>query len=134
VADRLGVSVHAADRLLEQLVRQGLLISCAGEAAGEVKYRLPQVLYAYANELAAEFIGPAGLDARTVYPSQPPGTPLVVDGTVHGNGFVNTGMIDADKSTPLPQSSTVTFSKPGTYQYYCIVHGAQMKGQITVTN
>jgi plastocyanin len=89
---------------------------------------------AYANELAGEFIGPAGLDARTVYPSQPPGTPLVVDGTVHGNGFVNTGMIDSDKSTPLPQSSTVTFSKPGTYQYYCIVHGAQMKGQITVTN
>jgi plastocyanin len=27
----------------------------------------------------------------------------------------------------------VTFSKPGTYQYYCIVHGAEMKGQITVT-
>jgi Bacterial transcriptional activator domain/NB-ARC domain len=49
VADRLGVSVHAADRLLEQLVRQGLLIACAGQ--GEVEYRLPQVLHAYAVEL-----------------------------------------------------------------------------------
>jgi len=55
VADRLGVSVHTADRLLEQLVRQGLLISCTGGAAGEaVEYRLPQVLHAYAGELADE--------------------------------------------------------------------------------
>ena len=89
---------------------------------------------AYAQELAGAFIGPAGIDPRTVYPSQRPGTPLVVDGAVHGNGFVNTGMLDAVKSTPLPKSATVSFSKPGTYQYYCIVHGAEMKGQITVTN
>ena len=88
---------------------------------------------AYAGELAAAFLGPAGIDPRTVYPSQPPGTPLVVDGTVHGNGFVNTGMIDDDKSTPLPKSAVVSFSKPGTYDYYCIVHGAEMKGKITVT-
>jgi plastocyanin len=88
---------------------------------------------AYAQELAQAFIGPAGLDARTVYPSQPPGTPLVVDGTVHGNGFVNTGVLDDVKSTPLPKSATVSFSKPGTYQYFCIVHGAEMKGAIKVT-
>jgi len=87
----------------------------------------------YAKELAAAFIGPTGLDPRTVYPSQPPGTPLVVDGTVHGNGFVNTGVLDDDKATPLPKSAVVSFSKPGTYQYYCIVHGAEMKGSITVT-
>src|SRR4051794_5014103 len=89
---------------------------------------------AYANELAGAFLGPAGIDPRTVYPSQPPGTPLVVDGAVHGNGFVNTGMLDDVAATPLRKSATVSFSKPGTYQYFCIVHGAQMKGQITVTN
>jgi plastocyanin len=88
---------------------------------------------AYADELAQNFIGPTGLDARTVYPSEPPGTPLVVGGTQHGNGYVNTGMLDDVKSTPLPKSATVSFSKPGTYQYYCIVHGAEMKGSITVT-
>ena len=88
---------------------------------------------AYANDLAGAFLGPAGLDPRTVYASQPPGTQLVVDGTVHGNGFVNTGMIDDDKSTPLPKSAVVSFSKPSTYDCYCIVHGAQMKGKITVT-
>ena len=89
---------------------------------------------AYAQELAQKFIGPTGLDPRTAYPSQPPGTPLVVgDSTVHGNGFVNTGLLDDVKSTPLPKSATVSFSKPGTYQYYCIVHGAEMKGTIKVT-
>jgi plastocyanin len=89
---------------------------------------------AYAQELAQSFLGPAGIDPRTVYPSQPPGTPLVVDGTAHGNGFVNTGMLDSVKATPLPKSAVVSFSKPGTYDYYCIVHGAEMKGKITVTN
>jgi len=87
---------------------------------------------AYAQELAQAFIGPAGLDARTVYPSEPFGTPLVVGGTQHGNGFVNTGLLDDDKTTPMPKSTAVSFSKPGTYQYYCIVHGAEMKGSITV--
>jgi plastocyanin len=88
---------------------------------------------AYAAELAQAFIGPAGLDARTVYPSEPFGSPLVVNGTSHGNGYVNTGMLDDVKASPLPKSSTVSFSKPGTYQYYCIVHGAEMKGSVTVT-
>ena len=88
---------------------------------------------AYAQELAQAFIGPAGLDARTVYPSEPFGTALVVGGTQHGNGYVNTGLLDDDKASPLPKSSAVSFSKPGTYQYYCIVHGAEMKGKITVT-
>ena len=87
---------------------------------------------AYAGELAGAFIGPAGIDPRTAYPSEKPGTPLVVNGASHGNGFVNTGMLDAVKSTPLPKSAVVSFSKPGTYQYYCIVHGAEMKGTITV--
>jgi plastocyanin len=45
-----------------------------------------------------------------------------------------TGMLDDVAATPLQKSATVSFSRPGTYQYFCIVHGAQMKGQITVTN
>ena len=48
---------------------------------------------------------------------------------------MNTGLLDDDKATPIPESSAVSFSKPGTYQTpYCIVHGAEMKkGSITVT-
>jgi plastocyanin len=87
----------------------------------------------YAKQLAQAFLGPAGLDPMTVYPSEQPPTGLIVDGTSHGNGFVNTGMLDDVGATPLPKSSTVTFTKPGTYQYYCIVHGAEMKGTVTVT-
>jgi plastocyanin len=88
----------------------------------------------YAKQLAQTFIGPAGLDPMTVYPSEPPPTGLVVDGTSHGNGYVNTGLLDDVGATPMPESSTVTFTKPGTYQYYCIVHGAEMKGTVTVTS
>ena len=89
----------------------------------------------YAKALAQTFLGPAGLDPGTAYPSQPFGTQLVVgDGTVHGNGYVNTGVLDPEAATPQPDKTTVTFSKAGTYAYYCIVHGAEMKGTIKVTD
>ena len=87
---------------------------------------------AYAAELAQRFFGPAGIDPTTLYPSEPPGTALVHDGASHGNGYVNTGIIDVDSATPMPTSSQITFTKPGTYDYYCIVHGAEMKGKVTV--
>ena len=91
----------------------------------------------YGNELAAEFLGPAGIDPRSAYPSQPPGTPLVVGGTppVHGNGYVNTGLLDDVAGSPQPKSAVVSFSAPGTYDYYCFVHGGPqgMRGKITVT-
>ncbi len=87
----------------------------------------------YAKQLAQTFLGPNGVDPFTLYPSEPPPTALVVNGTSHGNGFVNTGMLDDDAATPLPKNATVSFSKPGTYEYYCIVHGAEMKGSVTVT-
>jgi plastocyanin len=87
----------------------------------------------YAKQLAQTFLGPAGIDPMTLYPSQPPTTALTVDGTSHGNGYVNTGLLDDVAASPLAKSSTVTFTKPGTYEYYCIVHGAEMKGSVTVT-
>jgi len=87
---------------------------------------------AYIAELAKSFFGPEGLDPKTLYPSEAPGSPAVYDGTNHGNGYINTGILDAEKGTPMPTSQTITFSKPGTYDYFCIVHGAEMKGKITV--
>ncbi len=88
----------------------------------------------YAKQLAQTFLGPAGVDPITAYPSQPFGTPLVADGVVHGNGYVNSGVLDVESASPQADKSTVTFTKAGTYAYYCIVHGAEMKGTITVTD
>ena len=87
------------------------------------------------QDLAASFIGPNGLDPRTVYPSEPFGSPLVVDGTSHGNGFVNTGMLDSEKASPLPKSASVSFSTPG--DVLVLLHRPrrrEISGTITVTN
>ena len=56
---------------------------------------------------------------------------LPADGANHGNGFVNTGIIDGDSASPQPTSAQVTFSKAGTYNYICLIH-PDMKGSIVV--
>jgi plastocyanin len=84
--------------------------------------------------LAQTFLGPQGLDPVTVYASEPPGAALSHDGANHGNGYLNTGILDRDGASPMPGNATVTFTKPGTYTYYCVVHGAEMKGVIRVTS
>lgn len=77
------------------------------------------------------FLGPV-LDPFVVYRSDAPGTAVSFDGANHGNGYFNTGVLDAEKSTPFPSSDSVTFTKAGTYAYYCAVHGNDMKGEIVV--
>jgi plastocyanin len=72
-------------------------------------------------------------DPTTIYPSEPFGTPLVADGTNHGNGFVNTGVMDTEDASPFPASQQITFTKPGTYKFICTVHGPVMSGTLTVT-
>jgi plastocyanin len=95
----------------------------------------------YLKSQADAFIGatstPGGLpvvSSQAAYPSDPPpGAPA--DGTNHGNGFVNLGIIDGDPATPVqlaPSSAKVTFSKAGTYSYICLIH-PDMHGEIDVT-
>jgi plastocyanin len=58
------------------------------------------------------------------------------NGSNHGNGFLATGLTDdqpGDPPTGLPQARSVTFTKPGTYGYYCLIHGPSMSGEIIVT-
>jgi plastocyanin len=86
----------------------------------------------FMKDLAAKFLGPQGLDPMTAYSSEPPGASHTHDGANHGNGYLNTGLLDREAATPFGENATVTFTKPGTYTYYCIVHGAEMKGTITV--
>ena len=80
---------------------------------------------------AKPFLG-AELNPFVVYRSDAPGTAVSFDGANHGNGYFNTGILDADKDTPFPSNDSVTFTKAGTYAYYCAVHGNDMKGEIVV--
>ncbi|MEJ7825490.1 MAG: hypothetical protein WKF48_08665 [Solirubrobacteraceae bacterium] len=85
----------------------------------------------YLGAIAASFEGPAP-DARGVYPSEQPGSPPApLSSALHGNGFWNSGVMDADPRTPLPGANTVRFSTPGTYDYVCVIHPF-MKGTVTV--
>jgi plastocyanin len=85
----------------------------------------------YLGAIAASLQGVA-FDGRAVYPSEPPGSPLAgLSPTLHGNGFWNTGLMDALSSSPLPAAGAVTFTTPGTYPFVCLIH-TFMKGTITV--
>jgi plastocyanin len=85
----------------------------------------------YVDPFAQRFFGP-NFEPFVVYRSEAPGTAISFDGANHGNGYVNTGLLDANDATPFPTSEKVTFTKPGTYAYYCAVHGNDMAGEITV--
>jgi plastocyanin len=77
------------------------------------------------------------LAAEVIYSSQPPTAPFAFSGTENG-GFFNSGTLDTDAATPLPSKTTVTFTAPGQYTYYCLFHGdgvnpdQSMSGTITV--
>jgi len=70
-----------------------------------------------------------------IYGSGPPGS-YVHTGSNHGNGFLAPGLTDDKPGDPpngLPQTNRITFTKPGTYHYYCLLHGPDMSGDIIVT-
>jgi len=43
-------------------------------------------------------------------------------GSNHGNGFLNTGIMDSNPQSPPPGSIDVTFTSPGSYLYECTIH------------
>ena len=76
----------------------------------------------YLGVIAASFQG-AAFDPRGVFPSEAPGSIGALTPTLHGNGFWNSGVMDHSSTTPaLAASNAVTFSAPGTYQFYCMIH------------
>ncbi len=60
-------------------------------------------------------------------PTLPPYT-----GLNHGNGFLNTGVLDTNPSSAAPLGVDVTFAAPGTFKFECTIHPG-MQGTITVT-
>jgi plastocyanin len=78
-------------------------------------------------------IGPTGFSPSAAYASDPPTAPLPpYDGTNHGNGFLNSGLLDNDSNTPMPNVTRVAFSKAGTFAYACLLHEG-MVGTVVVT-
>lgn len=57
----------------------------------------------------------------------------VYDGANHGNGFMATPLIDALPASPLPDRVDVTFTKPGSFHFFCLLHGPDMAGDVVVT-
>ena len=49
--------------------------------------------------------------------------------TYDGTGIANAGL---DRLRPPDQPYTLTFTKPGAYDYLCLVHPKMMKGRVTV--
>jgi len=79
--------------------------------------------------------GPTGPNQAT--PILPYGTdpkPATYAGaTTHGNGFFATPIAAGAPLPGIARSSRVTFSTPGTYKYFCWLHGPDMGGTIVVT-
>jgi len=84
----------------------------------------------YLGQIAASFQGTAP-DPRAAYRSEP-GASSILTPTLHGNGFWNSGVMDASSKTPVPGSNSVTFTAPGNYQFYCLIHPF-MHGTVIVT-
>jgi|tagenome__1003787_1003787.scaffolds.fasta_scaffold20902086_3 plastocyanin len=126
-------------RTLTVAAGQPVTFTMAGEFRSEVHTVTfgPEKLRAsieknFVEPLPAVGAGALGLNPQGAYPSdQPPALPSY-DGTNHGDGFLNTGLLDNDPSTPFRSEATITFTKPGTYDYECVIH-EHMDGRIVVT-
>ncbi|MCW2952152.1 MAG: hypothetical protein JWQ48_1322 [Conexibacter sp.] len=70
-------------------------------------------------------------NGQIAFPSDPPPTLPPYRPTLHGNGFLNTGILDGDPRTPNPSSATVRFAQAGSYDYICLLH-PWMHGTVTV--
>lgn len=66
-------------------------------------------------------------------PSDPPAPAAQYDGSNHGNGYLNSGILQPQgaPASAGPKSFAVTFTKAGVYHYECVVH-ANMDGTIVV--
>jgi plastocyanin len=69
-------------------------------------------------------ITPSGMPAQAP-PSDPNAPPPLDGGTWDGQGFFSTGFLNN------PFTFRLTFSKPGTYTYKCLIHD-NMEGTIKV--
>ena len=81
---------------------------------------------AYTGQIEKTFTGPNGaanpFGVFSSEPPGPPGAPVPYDGENHGNGYLNAGLLFPYTAKQAPHLFRVTFTKPGTYLYYCMIH------------
>lgn len=75
----------------------------------------------YLGALAASLEAPTARQ-EALYPSDLPVAPAALTPASHGNGFWNSGALDAISASPLPQQNAVKFAAAGTYDVYCMIH------------
>jgi plastocyanin len=61
-----------------------------------------------------------------------PGKAGVYDGANHGNGFYVSPLLGT--APGMVKEFSITFTKPGTFHYLCLIHGPDMSGDIVVTS
>ena len=61
-------------------------------------------------------------DPLAAFPSDPPPTLPDYTGSNHGDGFLSTGLLDGDATTPLPASATIRFAAAGSYTIRDVLH------------
>jgi plastocyanin len=72
-------------------------------------------------------LGPSGammLNPEVAFPVAP------TNGQYDGSTYANSGILSLD--TGQPRQFSLTFTKEGTYDYVCVVHGVLMSGKIKV--
>ena len=119
---------------------QSVTFSMAGESASEihtVTLGPESVTAPVENAFITPVPNPTGPPTLTVnplaaFPSDPPPTLPPYTGSNHGDGFLNSGILDNDPATPLINSTTVTFATAGTYHFQCVIH-PNMDGTVVVT-
>jgi plastocyanin len=67
-----------------------------------------------------------------LYGSEPKGQ-YTYDGKNHGNGYLSMPLTTGTPGVPLPHSWKITFSTPGSFSYFCWIHGPDMAGKVVVT-
>jgi plastocyanin len=86
---------------------------------------------------SVRFINETPVPHSATFGQLPPGDPFAAPATANSdpaNGVVHTGLFTASGDPPAltPESKVVSFSKPGSYDYYCLLH-PEMRGTIVVS-
>jgi plastocyanin len=88
--------------------------------------------------LAGTTLPPFNVPAPPGLPSNLMRNPLIAfpvapeHGLYDGTTFATSGIFGPDLDLYEVESFDLTFTRPGTYNYVCVVHGARMSGQIIV--